>query len=105
MGERGRGWRWVGLGLGPRGGIVKVWQLEVGCSRVGGKRSQFLGIQEPGKMRLADLAELSDLFVLFIKLLHSLLVFWQYSCGPFEEQWTDMSIKGGQGIIVLRWIS
>ena len=91
--------------MGARGWVVKGWQLEVGCSREGVKRSQFWGIQEPRKMRLADLAELSDLFVLFIQLLHSLLVFWQYSCGPFEEQWTDMSIKGGQGIIVLRRIS
>ena len=32
VGESGRGWMWAGLGLEPRGGMVKGWQLEVGCS-------------------------------------------------------------------------
>ena len=42
VGESGRGWMRAGLGLEPRGGMVKGWQLEVGCSRVGGKK-QILG--------------------------------------------------------------
>ena len=33
--ERARGWRWAGLGLEPRGVMVKGWQLEVGWLRVG----------------------------------------------------------------------
>ena len=56
-------------------------------------------------MSLADLAEQSDLSVLFIQFLHFPLVFWQYECGPFEKQRTDMSVKGGQGIIAFCRIS
>ena len=82
--------------------MIKGWQLEVGCSRVGRKQSKFWGFLLPGKPKLADLAEQSDLLVLFTQFL---LIFWQYSCGPFEEQWTVMSIKGGQGIIALCRIS
>ena len=48
VGESGRGWMWTGLGLKPRGGMIKGWQLEVGCSRGGGEKSKFLGIQQPG---------------------------------------------------------
>ena len=41
VGESGRGWMRAGLGLEPRGGIVKDWELEVGCSRVGVKKANF----------------------------------------------------------------
>ena len=41
VGESGRGWMRAGLGSEPRGGMVKCWQLEVNCSRVGGKKANF----------------------------------------------------------------
>ena len=92
----GQGWGWK-----LEVGWLRFWQLEVGCSREEGAKSKFWGIQQPGKIRLADLAERSELSVLFTQFLNSLFVFWHYSCGPFEQQWTYMSIKGGQGIIAL----
>ena len=43
VGERVRGQRLARLGLEmePRGGMVKGWQLEVGCSGMGGRKANF----------------------------------------------------------------
>ena len=45
VGERGRGWRWSGLGLEPRGGMVKGWQYLAARGRLfqGGREKANFG--------------------------------------------------------------